>query len=315
MLRERPVRLDIDRFGERLRTGLAGWSGRQSGQRGLWLGLAICALLWLAIVVFCQPFGAYPYGSDQDARAYWLAWNSDPYAGATVGVPGAYLYSPAFLQLIGPLRAMSWPGFVAVWSVILLVATAYLAGPELLLIVVLLASSEIWGGNISLLLALAIVAGFRWPAAWAFVLLTKVSPGVGLLWFAVRREWSHLGVALGATLGFVALSYILGTREWSAWVAVLVGNVSSTGTWAAIPIPLLIRLPIAVAVIVWAARGDRRWALPIGCFLAMPVLWYGSLTILAASLPFLGRRGWNLGRPLEWITAGRRPDPSSEPAA
>ena len=126
------MRLDLDRLGERLRTGLMRWTDRQSGQRGLYLGLAVCALLWLAIVVFSQPFGAYPYGSDQDARAYWLAWNSDPYAGATVGVPGAYLYSPAFLQLIGPLRAMSWPGFVAAWTLVLLVATAYLAGPELL---------------------------------------------------------------------------------------------------------------------------------------------------------------------------------------
>jgi hypothetical protein len=47
----------------------------------------------------------------------------------------------------------------------------------------------------------------------------------------------------------------------------------------------------------------------------MPVLWYGSLTILAASLPFLGRRGWNIGRPLDWIAEGRRSGASSEPAS
>ena len=58
---------------------------------------------------------------------------------------------------------------------------------------------EIAGGNISLLLAVAIVWGFRWPWTWAFVLLTKITPGVGLLWFALRREWRQLAIALGAT--------------------------------------------------------------------------------------------------------------------
>ncbi len=68
------------------------------------------------------------------------------------------------------------PGFVAGWTLVLLVATAYLAGPELLAIVALLAASEIWGGNISLLLAVAIVVGFRWPAAWAFVAADQGQP-------------------------------------------------------------------------------------------------------------------------------------------
>ena len=58
---------------------------------------------------------------------------------------------------------------------------------------------EIAGGNISLLLALAIVAGFSRPWTWAFVILTKITPGIGLLWFALRREWRSLAIALGAT--------------------------------------------------------------------------------------------------------------------
>ena len=49
-----------------------------------------------------------------------------------------------------------------------------------------------------------------------------------------------------------------------------------------VPIPLLVRLPIAVVVITWAAIGDRRWALPIGVLLAMPVIWWGSFAILTA---------------------------------
>ena len=37
-----------------------------------------------------------------------------------------------------------------------------------------------------------------------------------------------------------------------------------------------------MVVIVWAALGDRRWALPIGVLLAMPVIWWGSFAILTA---------------------------------
>ena len=52
-------------------------------------------------------------------------------------------------------------------------------------------------------IAAAIVIGFRWPAAWSLVLLTKITPGIGLLWFAVRREWRSLAIALGAVIMIV----------------------------------------------------------------------------------------------------------------
>ena len=79
------------------------------------------------------------------------------------------MYSPAFLEVIAPLRALSWTAFVAVWTAMLLGAVLYLTGPRLLWLGVLVASAELYGGNISLFLALAIVLGFRWPATWAFV--------------------------------------------------------------------------------------------------------------------------------------------------
>ena len=61
-------------------------------------------------------------------------------------------------------------------------------------------ASELYHGNIDLILAAAIVAGFRWPVAWAVVLHTKLTPGIGLLWFAVRREWRPLLIAGAATI-------------------------------------------------------------------------------------------------------------------
>jgi hypothetical protein len=51
-----------------------------------------------------------------------------------------------------------------------------------------------------------------------------------------------------------------------------------------VPVPLLLRLPVAILVIAWAARTDRAWLLPVGVLLAMPVIWWGSLAILTATV-------------------------------
>jgi len=49
-----------------------------------------------------------------------------------------------------------------------------------------------------------------------------------------------------------------------------------------VPIPFVVRLPVAVAVVVWGARTDRRWTVPVAGMLALPALWYGGLTMLLA---------------------------------
>jgi hypothetical protein len=41
----------------------------------------------------------------------------------------------------------------------------------------------------------------------------------------------------------------------------------------------------AVLVVAAAAVTDRRWLVPFGVVLAMPVLWLNSLAVLAACLP------------------------------
>src|SRR4029078_312592 len=109
----------------------------------------------------------------------------------------------------------------------------------------------------------AIVIGFRWPAAWALVLLTKITPGIGLLWFAVRREWRHLAIALFATAAIAAVAVVVRPQEWRDWVDVVIGNAGKGGTWASVPVPLWIRLPLAAALVVWGARTDRAWTVPI----------------------------------------------------
>jgi hypothetical protein len=236
---------------------------------------------WLIVVALAQPMGS-ALRTGQEAFCYWVPSLHAPYALSDWTRPVAYVYSPAFLQAIAPLTELPWSAFFGVWTGLLLAAVRFLTGPRLFAIGVLLATLELVGGNISLLLAVAMVVGFRWPAVWAFVLLTKVTPGIGLLWFAVRREWRSLGIALGATALIAAVSAVLMPGAWLDWIELLVRLAGRDGTWAAIPIPFLVRLPVAIVVVVWGARTDRRWAVPVAGMLALPALWYGGLTMLLA---------------------------------
>jgi len=228
-----------------------------------------------------------------DARCYWVPTLADPYLHSNWLDQIAYTYSPAFLQLLEPIRLLPWQAFMAVWAAILMAAMVYMTGPRLILLgLVFFGLMEIWGGNIELLVALAIVVGFRWPAAWSFVLLTKITPGVALLWFAVRREWRSLAIAVVATAAVVAVSYPLMPGAWQTWPRVLADNAGKSGTWAAVPIPLLVRLPFAIVLVVWGARTNRRWTVPVSAMLALPALWYGGLSIMIATLPLVGARTW-----------------------
>ena len=145
---------------------------------------------------------------------------------------------------------------------------------------------EIISGNVHLLYAAAIVAGFRVSATWALMLLTKVTPGIGLLWFAVRREWRALAAACLVTGALVVASYALDPAAWAQWLQILSGSSSTPETVGPyLPVSILVRLPLAAAVVVAAALTSRAWLLPVAVVLAMPVLWINSLAVLAACIP------------------------------
>jgi hypothetical protein len=258
-----------------------------------WVGIAVAVGAWALIVIFSDPWGRL-WGTGQDARCYWQATLANPYLHSDWNDPIAYVYSPAFLQLVSPLTALPWQAFMAVWTALLVLAVRFLTGPRLLAAGLLFpfAAMEVAGGNVSLLLAAAIVVGFRWPAAWSIVLLTKITPGIGLLWFAVRREWRSLAIALGATAAIALVSFVVLPGQWRAWIDVVVQNAlaGKSGTWASVPIPLWIRLPFAIALVVWGARTDRRWTVPVAAMLALPALWYGGLSMLLAVIPLLPDR-------------------------
>jgi hypothetical protein len=289
--------LAFDRAGDRLFDAFRGAASRHLPslarlETPSWVGIAVAIAAWLLIVIFSEPWGRL-WGTGQDAYCYWQAAQhaADPYLHSDWNDPIAYVYSPAFLQLLTPSTALPWQAFMAVWTALLILAVQFLTGPRLLAAGLLFpfAAMEIAGGNVSLLLAAAIVVGFRWPAAWSIVLLTKITPGIGLLWFAVRREWRSLGIALGATALIVLVSFVTVPDQWRDWIDVVLRNVAAgkSGTWASVPLPLWIRLPFAIALVVWGARTDRRWTVPVAAMLALPALWYGGLSMLLAVIPLL----------------------------
>jgi hypothetical protein len=249
--------------------------------RHRWLGPGLAVVAWAAIVVFSSPWGRL-WGTGQDAYCYWFPTLADPYARSDWTDPIAYVYSPAFLQLLQPIRILPWQAFMAVWTAILLGAAYVLTGPRWYPVGIVLALMELAGGNIHLVLAAAIVLGFRWPWTWSIVLLTKITPGIGLLWFVVRREWRNLAIALGSTVAIVVVSYLVWPSAWAAWGEVLSRVAGRDGTWAAVPIPFVVRLPFAAAIVVWGAWTGRRWTVPVAGMLALPALWYGGLSMLLA---------------------------------
>lgn len=247
-------------------------------------GIVVGVLLVAVMTLTAEPFDPDGLGPGQDARAYWAAPLDAPYAPGTVGHESAYLYSPAFLQVLAPLRALPWPAFLCLWTVLLLLVLRWLSGPLLFGPLIVLTFPELWGGNITILLAAMIVAGFVRPGAWALAPLTKVTPTLGVLWFAVRREWRALAEVAVVTSAIVAVSWLAAPQLWASWVDLLASSTDSSTVPGSLPIPLLVRLPVAVLVIVWAALKGWRWLLPVGVLLAMPVIWWGGFSILAASV-------------------------------
>jgi hypothetical protein len=204
----------------------------------------------------------------------------------------------AAIQSVVPFEA-----FYTTLRVLEMIVLALVAGPAIGLALLIPAIViEINAANINLLLVGAVLLGFRYPWTWAFVLLTKVTPGIALLWFAARREWRHLAVALLATLAIVGVSAALAPWMWSDYLRAMWGAPDDS------PFKVWWRLPIAAAVVVWGARTDRRWTVVVAVFLAMPRWYFLSPVILVGLFPLV-----LFPRPLPWMGwLGRR---SGQPVA
>lgn len=255
-------------------------------------------LLWELFVV--QAAGPIRFGFD--TAAYWGYPRDTVYAlGEESRGYGIYRYSPAFVPLMTAWSAIPFEAFVGLWLAAMVLVYVWMCGPYALpLLVFLPILIELGMGNIHLFLALAVVVGFRWPAAWAFVLLTKVTPGVGLLWFVVRREWRSLGIALATTGGVALVAVVLVPGLWVEWLRSLASTSQPTVS-NIIGIPLLARLAVAAVLVVWGARTDRRWTVMVAATISLPVLWHHGLAMLVGIVALA--RGWpeRMDRSFDWV--------------
>ena len=251
-------------------------------------GCALAALTWLVLLIAAKP------NPTADAHAYWNAAQpgADVYARQWSVQVDAYVYSPAFLQLITPVASnLDYPTFQLLWTILQVAALAVAVGPIWAagLVVPGIAiggwpvTEEAFWGNIELLIVLAVAIGFRYPATWAFLLLTKITPGIGLVWFAARREWRALGIALGVTLAVAAASFLLSPGLWSAWIGLLTRGSSYHQPFET---PLWLRVGLAALLVYCGARTDRRWTIPIAVAAAHPAIWLQTLAIPVALVPY-----------------------------
>jgi Glycosyltransferase family 87 len=264
-------------------------------RHGLWIGL-VPIEIWYWLV---QPLLHGEVG--WDSRAYWGVWRNGIYTHAP-GTLDAFNYSPAFAQVIWPLTLLPWPAFVTVWSSLLVACLAWLTwpmgrkwGP---LVFVLCLPTAITIGNVDGFLAVVAALGLRRSGMWVLPALTKVVPTMGPLWFAARREWRPLakwGLLLALLIGVSAAA---NPGLWVQW-ADFVRTAPPPAVGRAYG-PLWIRAAGATALVIWGARSDRRWTIPVAMVLASPLPGPQTLVILTA----LGRLHVpQRGRAVEVMTA------------
>lgn len=244
----------------------------------------------------------------RDAIAYWSVDLTNPYRGA-VDQYGYFPYAPPAALVASLFKQLPWGVFLVAWTALQLAVVAWIGGGVRSLVVLLaipVVFLEVLYGNIHILLGAAVVLGFRWPVLWSFVLLTKVTPGVGLLWFAIRREWRSLALAVGATAAIAAGSFVLAPGLWSQWIGSLFTAQTVNVPWGhAIAIPLPFRIAAAVGLVIWGARSNRRWTVPVAATLALPVLWTAGLSMLVGLVAL--RRMENADRIAFSLPEGVRP--------
>jgi hypothetical protein len=238
-----------------------------------------------------------------DSHAYWLAGRAEHPYGAAPGSRDAFLYSPAFAQLLHPLALLPWVVFATLWAVAVIVAFLWLTAPlpwRWRVPVLLACAPEVLLGNVYAFMAVAAVLGLRRPQFWAFPLLTKITPGLlGLVWFTARGEWRNVARVLVATLVVTAISYFLDPGLWREWIQFLARTRADDSSM------LLARFACAAGLVAVAARLDKAWLLPAAMWLAAPHFSSSprDLTVLTGMA-----RLWSWRRPSDRSGGQRRPD-------
>ena len=288
----------VDPIGSALTARARGAGGLPMNRAGLWritrdaltvAGLVYIALVWLRIAPYAPPVPEY--GPMFDAYGFWNAWQGGLYD-IPWGEYEAYVYSPAFAQLLWPFTLLPWPVFAALWTGAAIGCLFWMRVPWMIAFPGVI--DDILRGNIHVFLAASIVLAIRFGAPWAFGILTKVTPGIGL---PLARRAARVAPPRDGPPRHRRASSASRSRSrpelWFEWFGLLAENTDTTARIQVIPLPLLVRLPIAAVLIAFAARTDRAWLLPIGVMIALPNVWTSSTALLAGSASLWG---WSTDR-------------------
>jgi hypothetical protein len=93
---------------------------------------------------------------------------------------------------------------------------------------------------------------------------------------------------------------------WLDWMDYLLANTSAAPGGAWVPVPLWVRVPMAAALVIWGARTDRIWTVPVATTIALPMLWFTGFAVLVALV-----RLPRVGSPVDASHAPLRPTPVS----
>ena len=149
--------------------------------------ITVIGAVWCFLIVY----GVVGYGAVRQhrhgplRRVQLLGRRRTPYTWET---NLEYRYSPAFLWIIAPFQGLPFEVFLGIWPAAHVAALIWLRAGWFLIVPGL--NDDVLRGNISTFIALfAVLAIQRSAAWWAPVLLTKITPAVGIVWHVVRREW------------------------------------------------------------------------------------------------------------------------------
>jgi Glycosyltransferase family 87 len=232
-----------------------------------------------------------------DSRAYFTAdlghlypanWALAHYEGS------GYLYPPPLAMALEPLRLLGWQAFQIAWTTLLFGAIWVMAGRWAWLVVAAgfvgaaVPAAHILSaplgtalvGNVQVLIGASCVLAFRWPQVWALPLLTKIGPGIGILWHLVRREWAAAAAALSVSAVVAIASFLVAPNAWFAFAHFVLTNNLQDSPLPVVPISWPARLAMSAGLIAWAARRDARWALPLAVGWAVPALYIDSYWVV-----------------------------------
>ncbi len=246
-------------------------------------------MLLLGILVgIAQAMGLF--AAPVDALAYWEAGTSSRlYPEVWSEFRTGYLfYPPPVAQVSTLLQPIGWPAFILCLTALTFVSFWYCAGRWSLPLIVIgipwflgigpeepakfLAYALI--GNVQWILAALTVLALRRPSLWALELVTKVTTGIGWWWHVMRGEWRAAATGAAATVIIVGISFAASPSSWIEYLGFAVRNYSAPDPpLAMFPIPLGIRLATAVTLLVWGARTNRPWTVPVACGWSLVGMW------------------------------------------